>query len=506
MPSGRPVPVAPEQSAELTPLAGAPRVGAEPSAEDRRRDNLVIWVLLIATFTVILNETVMGVAIPHLMADLSITAVAAQWLTTAFLLTMAVVIPITGYLLQRLPTRAVFLTAMSLFCTGTLLAALSTGFPMLLAARVVQASGTAIMIPLLMTTVMTLVPAAERGRRMGNITIVIALAPALGPTISGTILNYAGWRFLFWFVLPVALAALIFGAIRITNVGERTAGVLDLWSIPLVALGFGDVVFGLSKFGEGAATRDSRVIAIALGLGAAALGAFVWRQLVMQRTDRALLDLRTFRSRVFTLSIILFVIAMTALFGAIILLPMFAQRVLGMSVLETGLLLLPGGLVFGLMGPVVGRWYDRVGPRPLVVPGAALIAASLWALIPFMSESTPWGALVAFHVVLSAGLSLMFTSLFSASLGSLPPHLYSHGSATLATTQQVAGAAGTAALISTMSAVALSRGAGGASETVALAGGIQVAFIVAAALATLGFALTWLVPRQAPGAGSGHSH
>ena len=470
----------------------------ELSAEDRRRDGLVIWVLLIATFTVILNETVMGVAIPHLMADLDITAVAAQWLTTAFLLTMAVVIPITGYLLQRFPTRAVFLAAMSLFCTGTLLAALSTGFPMLLMARVVQASGTAIMIPLLMTTVMTLVPAAERGRRMGNITIVIALAPALGPTISGTILNFAGWRFLFWFVLPVALAALIFGAVRITNVGERTAGALDLWSVPLAALGFGGVVFGLSKFGEDAATRDSRVIGIALGVCVVALGAFIWRQLVMQRTDRALLDLRTFRSRVFTVSVILFVIAMTALFGAIILLPLFAQGVLGLTVLQTGLLLLPGGLMFGLMGPVVGRWYDRVGPRPLVVPGAALIAIAMWAIVPFMSESTQWGALLAFHIVLSAGLSLMFTSLFSASLGSLPPHLYSHGSPTLATTQQVAGAAGTAALVSIMSAVALARVAGGASEAAGLAGGIQVAFIVGAALATVGFALTWLVPRQAP--------
>lgn len=477
----------------------------EISAEDRRRDNLVIWVLLVATFTVILNETVMGVAIPHLMADLNITAVSAQWLTTAFLLTMAVVIPITGYLLQRFPTRAVFLTAMSLFCTGTLLAALATGFPMLLMARVVQASGTAIMIPLLMTTVMTLVPAAERGRRMGNITIVIALAPALGPTISGTILNFAGWRFLFWFVLPVAVAALIFGAVRITNVGERTAGALDLWSVPLVALGFGDVVYGLSKFGEDPATRDNRVMYITLAVGAVALGAFVWRQLVIQRTDRALLDLRTFRSRVFTLSIILFVIAMAALFGSIILLPLFAQGVLGMTVLTTGLLVLPGGLVFGLMGPVVGRWYDRVGPRPLVVPGAALVAGAMWALASVVSEHTPWGLLVACHVVLSGGLSLLFTSLFSASLGSLPPHLYSHGSATLATTQQVAGAAGTAALVSTMSAVALSRVAGGASQVAGLAGGIQVAFYVSAALATVGFGLTWLLPRQAPGAGSGHA-
>ncbi len=479
---------------------------AESSPEQRRRDNLVINLLLVAAFTVILNETVMSVAIRHLTLDLDISVVAAQWLTTAFLLTMSVVIPTTGFLLQRFTTRATFIAAMSLFTAGTLLAALASGFPMLLAARVVQASGTAIMLPLLMTTVMTLVPAAERGRRMGNITIVIALAPALGPTISGAILSVANWRFMFWFILPVALTALVIGVARMTNVGERGTAALDGWSLPLAALGFGGVVYGLSKFGEDAATRDSRVMALSLAIGGVALAAFVWRQLVMQRTDRALLDLRTFRSRVYTVSIILFVVAMAALFGAIILLPIFMQGVLGMTVLASGLFLLPGGLIFGLMGPVVGRLYDRLGPRPLVIPGSILLAGGLWGLVAVVSDSTNWVALLACHVVITAGLSLMFTTLFSASLGSLAPHLYSHGSATLATIQQVAGAAGTAALVSTMSAVALSRLGAGASEAVALSGGIRVAFMVSAVLATAGIALTFLVPKQIPAvAGAGHA-
>lgn len=472
--------------------------------EQRRRDNRVMTLLLVATFTVILNETVMGVAIPHLMEDLGITAVAAQWLTTAFLLTMAVVIPTTGFLLQRFTTRSVFIAAMSLFSAGTLIAALAPGFEVLLVARVVQATGTAIMIPLLMTTVMTLVPAAERGRRMGNITIVIALAPALGPVISGAILSFADWRFMFWFVLPVALAALGFGIVLMTNVGERTTGALDVWSLPLAALGFGGIVYGLSKFGEDAATRDSAQVAATLAVGAVALGLFVWRQLVLQRTDRALLDLRTFRSRPYTVAILMFVVSMAALFGGIILLPLFMQGVLGLTVLASGLLLLPGGLMFGLMGPFVGRLYDRVGPRPLVLPGSILVAGAMWSLAAFTSETTPWGVLLACHVVLSAGLSLLFTPLFTTSLGSLPPHLYSHGSATLATVQQVSGAAGTAALVSTMSAVALSQVAAGASETSALAGGIQAAFVVAAVLTTAGIALALLVPKDAPIAAGGH--
>jgi DHA2 family lincomycin resistance protein-like MFS transporter len=465
------------------------------SADETARNSLVIRLLIVAAFTVILNETIMGVAIPHLMEDLGITAVAAQWLTTAFLLTMAVVIPITGFLLQRLTTRAVFITAMSLFAAGTLLGALAPGFSVLVLARVVQASGTAIMLPLLMTTVMNLVPAAERGRRMGNITIVIAVAPAIGPAISGAILSVLGWRYLFLFVLPVALAVLALGYARMVNVGEVVRSRLDIPSIPLAAMGFGGVVFGLSRFGEAPENRNLTAIGVTLALGVLALGVFVWRQLHLQRADRALLDLRTFRTPAFTLSVLMFVVSMMGLFGTIILLPLYTQNVLGMSVLATGLLLLPGGLTLGLLGPVVGRAYDRVGPRPLLVPGSILVAASMWALALATGESTPWVVLLGCHIVFSAGLCMLFTPLFTSSLGSLPRHLYSHGSATLSTMQQVGGAAGTAAFVSVMAAVAASRIAGGASEIAGTAAGVRSAFFLSAVISTIAIAIAFFVPK-----------
>ena len=163
-------------------------LGAAPALLPRR-DKAVIATLLVAAFVMILNETIMGVALPRLMSSLSIAASTAQWLTGAFLLTMAVVIPTTGFLLQRLSTRTVFLAAMSLFCTGTLLAGLAPGFWVLLAGRVVQACGTAVMLPLLMTTILTLVPLQRRGSVMGNVSIVISVAPAIGPTLSGLILQ-----------------------------------------------------------------------------------------------------------------------------------------------------------------------------------------------------------------------------------------------------------------------------------------------------------------------------
>src|ERR1700729_2648844 len=214
-------------------------VVAPAAAENAGRNRLVINLLLVATFVVILNETLMAVALPRLMHDLNVTAGAVQWLTTAFLLTVSVVIPVTGFLLQRMNTRPIFLLAMSLFALGTLIATLASNLQMLILARVIQASGTAIMMPLLMTTVMTLAPPESRGKTMGRISTVISVAPAIGPTISGIILNYLSWRWLFILVLPISLGALALGARRIQNVTTPHHAAIDVVSVALSGVAFG---------------------------------------------------------------------------------------------------------------------------------------------------------------------------------------------------------------------------------------------------------------------------
>ncbi|WP_019136862.1 DHA2 family efflux MFS transporter permease subunit [Cellulomonas massiliensis] len=477
-----------------TPTTGEPSP-ATLTPEHRR----AVGVLLVATFVVILNETIMGVALPHLMTDLSITASTAQWLTTAFMLTMAVVIPVTGFVIQRTTTRATFVAAMTLFSLGTLVCALAPGFTVLLAGRIVQATGTAIMLPLLMSTVMTVTPPATRGRTMGNISIVISVAPALGPTISGVILSTLSWQWMFGLVLPIAVTALLVGARLVPNVTEPRVARVDVVSVVLSAIAFGGLVYGLSGIGAIATGTVPTATWVALAAGAIGLAVFVTRQLQLQRTDDALLDLRTFRSPVFTVSVVVMALMMMAMFGVIILLPIFAQDVLGLAPLQTGLLLLPGGLAMGLAAPFVGRAYDRFGPRVLVVPGAAVVSASLW-LLTTATASSPAGVLLAAHVLLSLGLALMFTPLFSASLGSLPPHLYSHGSAVVGTVQQVAGAAGTAVFVTVMTAQALALGRTGADATAALAGGIHTAFLVGAALSLVAIpaALAIRAPAASP--------
>lgn len=476
---------------------GGIRQGTLPAAPEKmsRESVTIISTLLVATFVVILNETIMNVALQRLMVDLRVDPPTVQWLSTGFMLTMAVVIPTTGFILQRLSTRAVFMLAMGLFAGGTALAAVAPGFEVLLLARIVQAAGTAIMLPLLMTTILTLVPLAKRGAVMGNVSIAISVAPAMGPTVSGLILEHFTWRFMFVFVLPVALAALAIGAKYLTNVGEVEKGKLDFLSVILTVPAFGGLVYGLSQIGGGhggQAGPGTGAIA-ALVIGVAALTVFVLRQVRLQKAAAPLLDLRAFNFRMFTVSVLLMVVAMMALFGGVILLPLYLQEVRGLGSLETGLALLPGGLAMGLLGPVIGRAFDKVGPLPLTVTGSILMVLALWQFSMLDAGTAVWW-IITLHVGLSFGLALLFTPAFTTGLNPLPPHLYAHGSAIMSTTQQVAGAAGTALLVSIFSVV---------SATSGLVAGMSAAFMTATVIALAAVVLSAMM-RKTEGAGQGH--
>jgi len=469
---------------------------APSDVSNAARNRLVIALLLTSTFVVFLNETIMSVAIPHLMTDLGVTASAAQWLTTAFLLTMAVVIPITGFLLQRLNTRPIFTLAMSVFSAGTLICAVSPGLELLVSGRVIQAVGTAIMMPLLMTTVMTLVPPAQRGKTMGNISIVISVAPALGPTIGGFILNNLDWRWMFILVLPISLGALALGRAKMVNVTTPRYAPLDIVSVILSAFAFGGLVYGLSSLGEGAAHPEAQLVPawVPVAIGVVAMAIFIARQLQLQAADKALLDLRTFASSNYAVAVLTMAMAMMALFGTIILLPIYTVNVLGLDTLQTGLLLLPGGLLMGLLAPSVGRLYDRYGTTPLLVPGTIIVSLVLWMLTLVDQYTSVWAVLVG-HIVISLGLALVFTPLFTASLSSVPPRLYSHGSAILGSIQQIAGAAGVALFIAVMTIQAAGLTAGGAAPVDALAAGVRSGFFCGAVISVLAVVASFFVKK-----------
>lgn len=486
------------------PAAADPSVAPAASSTDSSvRDYALLRWLTACTFIVILNETIVVNALPRLMVELDITARTAQWLTSAFMLTMAVVIPATGWFLQRVTTRQALASAMTAFLLGTLICAIAPGFTVLLIGRIIQAAGTAVMVPLLMTTVMTIVREEDRGRIMGNVTLAISVAPALGPAVSGLVLEVASWRWMFGVVLPIAGVITAVSLRRMISVGTPVAGTIDLLSVALSVLGFGPLVYGLSQLGAPGQSAAIPVASVVVGL--LGVAGFIWRQKALERSADAvpLLDLRTVLIRTYALGLSLMTVSFMAMLGAMILLPLYLQETRGLSELKTGLLVMPGGLIMGLLGPQVGKVYDRVGARVLIVPGSVGVLIGL-VLLTQLSLTTPFAFVLTAHVLLMASLAAVFTPVFTISLGSLPPHLYSHGSSLLGALQQVGAAAGTAALVAVMSARAISLSADGVGADQAQVSGMTWAFMVAAAMAAVVIVIGLFIPNREPGASTHH--
>lgn len=454
---------------------------------EKPRTGWLLAVLVVSAMVMILNETILSVALPAIMADFGVGPAVVQWLTTGFMLTMAVVIPTTGFLLQRFTTRQIFLSAILFFLVGTVLGALAGSFAVLLTARVVQAIGTALIMPLLMTVTLTVVAPEKRGLMMGVNSVVISVAPAIGPTLSGIILNAATWHWLFWAMVPVAAACLIAGVFLLGNVSEPRAVPFDVASVILSALAFGGIVYGLSTVGS-LIDATSLLPAWSFAGGAVFLALFIHRQIQLGRRGRALLDLSPFTVRTFSLAVLVVMMAMGMMLGTVMVLPIYLQTSLGVTALATGLLLLPGGLIQGIASPIIGRLYDSVGPRPLAVPGAILMSAAMWWQFAVYSPETSVWTVVAANVTFGIGMALVMTPLMTVSLASLPRELYGHGSAIMNTLQQLGGAMGTAVLIAALTIGAsidapLADAQAHGASTAFLAGGV----LSLIALAAVGF-------------------
>lgn len=455
----------------------------------------IIGAMALAAFLMILNETVLTVALPSIMADMGVSAAAGQWLTTGFLLTMSVVIPMTGFLLQRFSSRKLFIFALSSFLVGTVIAVFAPGFVFLLIARIIQAVGTAIVLPLLMTTTLTLVPVRKRGAIMGLNSIVISVGPAIGPTVSGAIVNSLSWHYIFVMMLPLALIILVLGTvfIRIPSATRRIP--VDLPSVVLSAIAFGFLVYGISSIEHASDNLAVTVASFAVGL--AGLVLFVRRQLRLARTGRELLNLGPFRNRTFTFSVLMIMIAMGTLLGTVVILPIILQTGSGLATMSIGLMLLPGGVAQVLVSPVFGRIYDRFGPRPVLIPGAAMLALGQWLYVGVDSDTELW-AFMVIHIVFSIGLALLMTGLLSSALSAVEPRLYGHGSAIFNTGQQLGGAIGTTVFVTVMSLLSSARLDEGSDLAHALFSGAHTSFIIGGILATAGLVLAPFVkaPKQ----------
>ncbi|MEC0329178.1 DHA2 family efflux MFS transporter permease subunit [Paenibacillus macerans] len=400
--------------------------------------------LLICGFIGMFSETALNIAISNLMEVFQISAATAQWLTTGFLLTLGILMPLSGLLLQWFTTRQLFVGSVTSSIIGTLIAALAFNFEMLMVARVLQAIGMGLLIPLMFNTILVVYPPEKRGAAMGFVGLVIMFAPATGPTVAGLLIEYLTWHFIFWLSLPFLVLGLLVGLKYLENVTEVTKPRIDLLSVILSTLGFGGVVFGFSKAGEGDAGWTSPVVIASVAVGLVALALFVLRQLFMREP---MMNLRVFKYPMFIVGLLLVLTCMMIILSSMIVLPMYLQQGMKLSPFTAGLMLLPGSALNGFLSPRMGKLFDKYGPKWLVLPGLVVVAAALW----FFSGVTPVTSvffIVALHICLMIGISMVFMPAQTNGLNQLPPELYPHGTAVMNTLQQVAGAVGTAVAIS----------------------------------------------------------
>ncbi|PQP81472.1 MFS transporter [Paenibacillus sp. PCH8] len=468
----------------------------------------ILFAMLLSGFIGLFGETALNVALTPLMGLLEVGPTTIQWLTTGYLLVLGILVPVSGMLLQWFTTRQLFTTSLIFSIAGTFVAALAPSFEILLVARVLQAIGTALLLPLMFNTILVIFPIEKRGAAMGLIGLVIMFAPASGPSISGLILANLSWHWIFWISLPFFLISLVCGLLFLPNISKLTKPKIDVLSIILSTLGFGGIVYGFSSaggHGETGGGWTSPIVVATLVIGVLSLLLFSIRQL---RMKQPMMDLRVFKYPMFTVGLILVFICMMMILSSMLILPMYLQQGMAVTALTAGLVLLPGSLLNGILSPIMGRLFDKFGPKWLVIIGMAVVAVVLF-LYTSIEATTSLGTIITLHVFMMVGISMIMMPAQTNGLNQLPREYYPHGTAIMNTLQQVSGAIGTAVAVSILSAGQssfLSGVANPESPENQLAGftsGVQNAFVFALVLAIVGLITSLFVKRVKVGSTAG---
>jgi len=473
----------------------------------------MIAILFIGAFVAILNETLLNVALPAIMEEFDVNATAVQWLSTGYMLINGILIPASAFFIQRFSDKKLFLSAMLLFTLGTLIASVAPAFGVLLGARMIQAAGSAIMMPLLMNVMLTAFPVEKRGAAMGMFGLVMITAPAIGPTLSGWLIEHYSWRMLFDIVLPIAVLTLVFAFIKLKDVTAQRDIKLDIISLVLSSIGFGGLLYGFSSAGEKG--WDSPLVYGTIIIGALALLTFILRQL---RLDEPMLEFRIYKYPMFALSSVISIVISVAMFSSMILLPIYVQTIRGISPMDSGLLMLPGAIVMGIMSPITGKLFDKYGARILAVIGLTITVVTSYYFSK-IGMNTAYSTLVLLYTLRMFGMSMVMMPVMTNGLNQLPPINNPHGTALNNTLQQVSGAIGSALLITVMqnrtkaeaeelAANAMSNMDASNSQTAAdiqqqimneaMIHGINFTFIVSTWIAVLALILALFIKRVKP--------
>ncbi|MFH0689080.1 DHA2 family efflux MFS transporter permease subunit [Staphylococcus aureus] len=404
----------------------------------------ILAALLFGMFIAILNQTLLNVALPKINTEFNISASTGQWLMTGFMLVNGILIPITAYLFNKYSYRKLFLVALVLFTIGSLICAISMNFPIMMVGRVLQAIGAGVLMPLGSIVIITIYPPEKRGAAMGTMGIAVILAPAIGPTLSGYIVQNYHWNVMFYGMFIIGIIAILVGFVWFKLYQYTTNPKADIPGIIFSTIGFGALLYGFSEAGNKG--WGSVEIETMFAIGIIFIILFVIREL---RMKSPMLNLEVLKFPTFTLTTIINMVVMLSLYGGMILLPIYLQNLRGFSALDSGLLLLPGSLIMGLLGPFAGKLLDTIGLKPLAIFGIAVMTYATWELTK-LNMDTPYMTIMGIYVLRSFGMAFIMMPMVTAAINALPGRLASHGNAFLNTMRQLAGSIGTAILVTVM--------------------------------------------------------
>lgn len=458
-----------------------------------KHPKLMAAILMVGAFIGLFSETALNMALTNVMDDFAISPAIAQWLTTGYLLVLGILVPISALLMKWFSTKQLVVSSLLFAIIGTVLGALSSNFPVLLVGRLIQAIGTGLLLPVMMSVILLIFPMNKRGVMMGIMGMVITAAPALGPTVSGFIISTLDWTYIFWISALLYFILLMVGYFNLENVSEITKPRIDILSVFLSTIGFGGTIFALSTLAESSFGEIKVWLPLIIGL--LALIIFSLRQFKM---DEPMINLRVFKYPMFTVGTILLFIAMLVILSTAILLPFYLKGALLVSALSAGLIMLPGNIANMLMAPVVGGLFDKLGARKFLIAGFLFVLLGNGMLMLIVAATTPIWQIVVACILLFLGISMIIMPAQTNGLNQLPRELYGDGSAVMNTLNQVAGAIGTAVAITlfTSGQIAYMEQTPNASEPAILAGGTQYAFYFITGISVIGLVISFFVKRK----------
>lgn len=404
----------------------------------------ILAAMLFGMFIAILNQTLLNVALPKINTEFNISASTGQWLMTGFMLVNGILIPISAFLFNKYSYRKLFIIGLALFTLGSLVCAISFNFPIMMSGRVLQAIGAGILMPLGSNVIVTIFPPEKRGVAMGTMGIAMILAPAIGPTLSGYIVQNYHWNVMFYGMFFIGIIAIVIGLFWFKLYQNTTNPKADIPGIIYSTIGFGSLLYGFSEAGNKG--WGSTEIVTMFIVGTVFIIFFILREL---RMKAPMLNLEVLKYPTYTLTTIINMIVMMSLYGGMILLPLYLQNLRGFSALDSGLLLLPGALVMGALGPVAGKLLDTIGIKPLAIFGIGIMTYATWELSKLNMDTT-YLHIMWIYIVRSFGMAFIMMPIMTAGMNALPPRLISHGNAFVNTMRQLAGSIGTAILVTVM--------------------------------------------------------